>query len=154
NNYDDENPSPYDQYWRASLASKYASNNYVEMFIPYRPNMHDRLLMKVSPDLAVSQYVGTKLRGAFSVGERYNPDADYPAILNTFQQLWKISLNDSLLQIKPRFHDHPQREQPGVLYMIPVHHLPPGEHQLKIQTMNLGTDTVFFSNGRTIYFYK
>ncbi|MEM1359794.1 MAG: hypothetical protein AAGF89_16435, partial [Bacteroidota bacterium] len=155
NNYDDENPNIFDQMWRVSLASKYAKNNYVEAFIPYRPVYHNPRIKLVDPGLEVSQYTGTKLRGAFELGERYNEDADYERSLAAFSAIFRFNLNDSLLtNASPLFHYHPERRQAGISYMIPVHDLPPGRHALKIQSRIIESDTLKWTEGRTIYFYK
>lgn len=154
-NYDDEDPDLYSQVWRMSLSSRYPENNYVKVFVPYRPVVDDPRIKLLNPDLEVSQYTGTKLNGAFSIGERFNPDADYPKILETIGQLYQIFINDSLqTNLHPLFHYHPKRGQPGVQYMIPVHDLPPGQHRLKIKSRLQTDDLVSWTDGRTVYFYK
>lgn len=154
-NYDDEDPNLYNQVWRMSLASRYPVNNYVRAFIPYRPVKDDPIIKKINPDLKVSQYVGTKLNGAFSVGKRVNQDADYPQMLKTLSQLYQFYINDSLqVDLRPHFHYHTNRGQPGLEYMIPTHDLPPGQHQLLVRSRFITEDSLRWSNGRTIYFYK
>jgi len=155
NNYDDEDPDLYEQIWRMSLASKYVENNYVEAFIPYRPVTDNDRLKAIDPDLEVSQYTGTKLNGAFTLGERYNESADNDQLLNAFTKLNRLLLNDSLLlDVKPLFHFHPIRGQPGLVYMIPTHDLPTGRHSLVVQVQELNKDSLSWTAGRSIYFYK
>ncbi len=155
NNYDDESPNLYDQLWRTSLASRYPENNYVRAFIPYRPSYDNAPLQQIDPQLEISQYTGIKLQGAFTLGKRYNPQADYQAMLDAFAELHQLSINDTLLlDIPPLFKIHPERRQPGVEYMIPVHDLPIGRHRLKVQTRYLAGDTLGWNTGYNIYFYK
>ncbi len=155
NNYDDESPNLFDQLWRTSLASRFPENNYVRAFIPYRPRYDNEILLRIDSTLDISQYTGTKLRGAFTVGQQYNPDADYEAILATFAKFHHLSINDTLLlDVPPLFKIHPERRQPGVEYMIPVHQLPEGRHRLKVQTRIEEGDTLRWSAGYNIYFYK
>ncbi|MEL7162050.1 MAG: hypothetical protein AAFN92_14940, partial [Bacteroidota bacterium] len=155
NNYDDENGNRFDRMWRMSLASRYATNNYVEAFIPYRPSIHNDRLRRIDPDLEVSQYTGIKVRGAFRIGERNNLDADEARSLAAFAQAFQFYLNDSLVtNADPLFHFHPEREQAGVAYMIPVHELPYGRHALKVKSRIIEKDSLIWTGGRTIYFYK
>ncbi|MEM9526993.1 MAG: hypothetical protein AAGA31_10310, partial [Bacteroidota bacterium] len=68
---------------------------------------------------------------------------------------FRFNLNDSLLtNASPLFHYHPERRQAGISYMIPVHDLPPGRHALKIQSRIIDSDTLKWTEGRTIFFYK
>ena len=156
NNYDDEDPNLYDRVWRTSLASKYVRNNYIEAFVPYRPARDDERLLAADSTLKVSQYVGTKLSGAFVLGERFNPNADYPQLLAAFSRITQLSINDSIVSISPHFHFHPERRQPGILYVLPTHHLPVGEHRLSVRVLEYPDDgsPPEWSSGRTIYFYK
>lgn len=155
NNYDDEDPNLFDQIWRASLSSRYPENNYLRLFLPYRPINDDDELLKVNPALEVSQYAGLKVRGAFSLGERYNSDADYDELLRAFEQIHQLSINDTFpVAVSPLFRIHKGRRQPGVEYVIPVHDLPVGRHRLKVQLRYLKNDTLRWTDGYNIYFYK
>jgi hypothetical protein len=100
-------------------------------------------------------HVVLKLRGAFTLGERFNKDADYPLMLKAMGEIHQLYINDSLhTELRPLFHFHPTRAQPGLQYMIPVHDLPPGRHQLTVQSRTIVSDSLRWSTGRTIYFYK
>ncbi|SEQ35110.1 hypothetical protein [Neolewinella agarilytica] len=156
NNYDDEEGNDFNRIWRTSLKSRYASpSGWIEAFVPYIPVNDDPRLLLIDPTLDVSQYTGTKLNGAFTIGQRSNPDADYERILNAFRKKTRLYINDSLYHhVTPLFHFHNQRKQPGTSYMIPVHDLPPGRHELLIKTRIISGDTLRWSDGRTIYFYK
>ncbi len=156
NNYDDEEGNDFNRAWRMTLSSKYASpNGWIEAFVPYIPVNDNPRLLLIDSTLDLSQYTGTKLNGAFTIGQRINPDADYERILNAFGKKNQLYINDSLYRhLTPLFHFHNQRKQPGISYMIPVHDLPPGRHELMLKTRIISGDTLRWSNGRTIYFYK
>jgi hypothetical protein len=155
NNYDDENPTPLNQISRMSLASRYTVNNYMEAFIPYRPRWDDEVLTRLDSTLDISRYTGIKLYGAFQIGTRYNRDADYDPILKAFGQSHKLYLNDSLLtDIEPLFTMHEQRRQPGTVYMLPTHDLPLGRQELRISKRYMENDSLKWSDGYTVYFYK
>lgn len=155
NNYDDEVSSRIYQSWRMSLSSRYAPDDYVEAFVPYIPTNDDETLRLIDPDMEVANYTGIKLEGAFNIGRQYNPDADFDQLMGAFQQLYKIYLNDSLLTtVTPRFYRHKERRQVGVLYLVPVHDLPVGEHTLRSDKRMMLKDTARYNRGQTIYFYK
>lgn len=155
-NYDDEEVYNSTPTWRMTLSSKYVpANGWVEAFAPYIPINDDPKLLLIDSTLDLSQYTGTKLEGAFSMGQQYNPDADYDRILAAFNKKIQLYVNDSLYRhVTPLFHFHYERNQPGLSYMIPVHDLPPGRHELLVKTRVITADTLRWSEGRTIYFYK
>ncbi len=153
-NYDQAEPVDGDVLRRPTLSNKFPLHNYVELFVPYLPTYNDRVIQREFPDLQVSRYAGIKLRGAFSAGELYNNEADYPALLKALSSLHRLSLNGDALAVTPRFHAHPIREQAGLLYMVPTHDLPVGEHQLLLETAYLNADTLRWADYGAIYFYK
>lgn len=154
-NYDDERGDRFARTWRLSLASRYAKNNYVQAFVPYIPDkMNDRLRL-IDPSLEVTRYSGFRLEGAIGLGEHINNAADEAKTLAAFRQLFRLSVNDSLYyDLSPLFQVDRSRRQAGVAYMIPVHHLPPGRHTLKFQSRIIQSDTLSWSGGRKVYFYK
>lgn len=154
NRYDDSFIDPVSRAWSISLASKYVRNNYVEAFVPYIPINDDSLIEYLSPELVPSRLVGTKLEGTVNLGTQYNREADNAALLEALSGLRRIYVNDSLMELKPRFHRHLEREQPGLLYLIPAHDLPNGEHKLRFDRKQFNNDPESYNEGRVIYFYK
>lgn len=155
-NYDDEREVLLKgQSWRAILNSKYPKNNYLEVFKPYRPIYDNEVIERKFPELDVSQYTGVKLSGAFSVGERYNYKANNDSLLIAMQSIQKLYVNDSLrMDIEPRFHFHEGLRQPGLLYMVPTHDLPNGEHYIQVQGQDMEADTLRWIGQAKVYFYK
>ena len=153
--YDDEANDSVARSWRPSLTSRFAQNNYVEVFVPYIPINDDSLLVLQDPSLQIARYTGVAFRGAISAGDYHNYEANYPALLAAFSRIHQLWINDSLItSVHPRFYQHTTRKQPGVLYSIPVHELPAGEHKLRLDRRQYRRDTVAYSKGSTIYIYK
>lgn len=154
NFYDDQTTDVSKQSWSMSLASKYVRDDYVEAFFPYIPVNHDELLELIDPGMAPANFTGLRLDGAFTVGQNHNPDADSDRLLAAFRELHHLYLNDSLITVEPRFHLHPKRRQTGLLYMIPVHDLPHGEHRLRADLRMFLISEAKYRSGTTILFYK
>lgn len=154
-NYDDASAWEWDDIRRPTLPSKYPEHQYLELFVPYMPRYNDPVLAVLDPDLPPSRYPGIKMRGAFTVGELYNPDADYDRSLRVFQRLHRVVLDRrDTLDLAPRFHYHTQRRQDGLLYMIPVRELEAGEHTVLVETRFSPVDTALWTGYGNIYFYK
>ncbi|WP_116127578.1 hypothetical protein [Lewinella sp. IMCC34183] len=155
NNYDDTAYEPAEYLRRSSLASKYPDHGYLELFVPYLPRYHDPVIEALAPDLASSRYPGIKLRGAFTVGELYNPEADYSRTLAVLSRLHRVLLDGTdTVRTAPRFHHHAGREQDGLLYVLPLHDLAVGEHTLTVETRYDPEDTTDYRGYGHIYFYK
>jgi len=154
NSYDDAYDDKVMRSWRISLNSRYAQDNYIELFIPYIPVNDDRGLLLIDSTLQAARNTGMYLDGAFNIGTRNRAEVDHKAILAAFQQKYRVHVNDSLSTVYPRFFKHKDRKQYGLLYSIPVHRLPPGEHTLRVDQRLYRKDTVAYSTGRYVYFYK
>jgi len=152
--YDDQNDGDSRAPWGLSLASRYVRNNYVDLFIPYIPINDDELLRLIDSTITPARSNGIYLEGGFNIGSRNLPDADNEVLLAAFRAKHRLYINDSLSNVAPRFYIHPGRRQHGILYPIPAHDLPDGEHQLRVDYRKHLKDTVAYSNGPTIYFYK
>lgn len=143
------------QIWIVSLNSKYVNNNYIEVFVPYRPSKDNRVLESIYPDITPAQYVGLKLWGAFSIGQRYNPDVPKDELLQAMGSIHKLYIDDSLrVDVPPRFFYHNERKQAGLLYMVPTHQLNNGEHQVIVETQRIRSDSLYWYRNSNIYFYK
>ena len=152
--YDDEGVEPERRLWLPALKSRYVQHDYVEVFVPYVPINHDEKLLLIDSTLEVGRYAGLAFGKPFGFSSVENYDADYAALLRAFTDLRRVYVNDSLVNVLPRFANHNTRGQSGVVYMIPAHDLPVGEHTLRIDTRMHRTDTVDYSRGVQIYFYK
>lgn len=152
--YDDDGFEQHARLWRPSLSSRYVQNNYLEFFIPYIPRQDDDELELHYPNLNPARLIGPALRGGLSVGETTSDDANNTELREAMSGLWRISIDSTLLQVVPRFSRHQQRRQYGLLYVIPAHELPVGEHELRIQRRMHLIDTVRFHEGYSVYFYK
>lgn len=154
--YDDESePKTVSRISIVTLGSKYPVNDYVEVFAPYRPYLHDPVIRKRFPELEVGRFTGVKLRGGFNIGAIRNEAAVNDSLLRAIQTTRRLYLNDSLVtDIPPRYHFHLQREQPGLLYTLPVHQLPVGEHYVRVDEQRIRNDSIIWKKTINIYFYK
>lgn len=152
--YDDEGADPETQLWLPSLKSRYVKNDYVELFVPYIPINDDETLLLIDSTLEVARYAGLTVGKPFGFSQPSNPDADSPALLRAFNELRRVYVNDSLLNVLPRFSNHVERRQSGVVYMIPAHDLSTGEHTVRVDKRMQLLDTASYSKGYRIYFYK
>ncbi len=139
---------------RITLEHRHPMNDYIEVFVPYVPVIHDPLIRRIQPDLNVARYTGVKLEGAFTVGQSGNGQASNDSLLLAFAALHQMFLNEQPTDTSPRFHTHPVRQQPGLLYMIPTHDLPLGEHSIRVRSRDLLEDELAWQEGYRIYFYK
>lgn len=153
----------YDDTWNrmeastsASINSKYISNGYVELFLPYIGKVDDEVIELLCPDILPARK-GVFLFRNFDV-LRARMDAE--VTINCHSQRFKVYINDSLIS-EPvyRFHEHQKRNITGLLTVFDVSTLKRGEHHLKIdvllkQTEN-GKDTLVMSKGAVqIPFWK
>ena len=153
--YDNYAPDLQGQSWRTTLSSKYVRDNYVEAFVPYRPRLINPIIERQYPNLEVSRYTGLRFDEPMKLSDLYNRAANYDSLLIAFSSLHRLYLDDSLrTDVSPRFHYHPEREEPGLLYMVPAHDLDQGEHRLRIEQQHMDTDSVYWQSNGSIYFYK
>ena len=154
-NYDAYAPNLMGQSWRATLNSKYVQNHYVEAFIPYRPRLINPVIERSYPGLEVSRYTGLQFDEPIKLSTPYNVEANYDSLLIAMTGAFRLFVNDSLRSdVPPRFHHHPQRDESGLLYMVPAHALAPGEHWLRIDQVRLEGDSMVWKEGSNIHFYK
>ncbi|MEM6878483.1 MAG: hypothetical protein AAF544_07990 [Bacteroidota bacterium] len=157
--YDDlANPKSWESLWRISVDSRYVGpDNYIEVFAPYIPKEHDPIINYKHPDLEPGRFTGIKLEGAINVGEPYNRRAKTDSLLSALSGLHKLYLNDSLIENNLwRFYHHPSRNQNGLIYHLPAHKLPIGEHQIRVERQWIveQTDSLFWIPGREINIYR
>ncbi len=139
----------------ASIQSKFVSNGYLELYLPYIGKTDDQVIALLCPDLEPAK------KGVFFLGNsdvaRDNMDAD--TALDCHSQRFQIIVNDSLFEdIKYRFYDHPKRKNNGLATILDVSFLSRGEHSLKIKVLFpesiAGKDTLVFRQSDTIPFWK
>lgn len=150
---DDAGASPNNAY--PSLPGKYVENGFLEVFLPYLPALHDPVLRRVCPDLVPGYFTGLKMRGVISAGEIENPDADSRELLRCHREVYRLQLNGSPLQEGTYyFHEHPQREQQGLLLVADIDSLPRGPHHLLVELRRERADSLYWKSFPPIVFWK
>lgn len=121
---------------QASIPSKYISNGYLELFLPYNPWYHDKLIDEICPNLTRAKETGPTLRGIINI--RTHHDKSRPdSLLMCMSQIYELFINDSLLAPQQFFfYEHPTRKDLGLLTHIDIHTLERGPHTLKIKTLH------------------
>jgi hypothetical protein len=139
----------------ASIQSKFISNGYMELYLPYIGKTDDQVIAHLCPDLEPAK------KGVFFLSNndeaRNNMDADIA--LDCHSQRFQIFVNDSLFEnIKYRFYDHPERKNNGLTTILDVSFLSRGEHNLKIKVLFpesvADKDTLVFRQNDNIPFWK
>lgn len=126
--YDDVWDQKFTSY-SASIPSKYVSNGFLDVYLPYIARSDDQVIEFLCPDLIPAQ------RGVYIFG--YNDPVrlqmDAKKAIECHAQRFKIYINDSLhSNLKFRFYDHPVRQNVGLLTMVDVDYLPRGEHEVNV----------------------
>jgi len=140
---------------KCSIQSKVISDNYIQLFAPYLPKDHDESLAHFCPDVEPGYITGFKTRGAFSAGQINNPESDTEQLLDCMTQLWRVVIDDSIrTEMNFRFYYHPQREQYGLLAMIPIHELDLTEHYIRVDRHRYIDEELKWYDGENLWFYK
>lgn len=139
-----------------SLASRYAKDDYLQVFIPYRVASDDRSLQHLFPKLTKAHTTTFAIDGPLHVWHSENGAVNNDSLLLAHRSLHRLYLNDSLLpKVNWRFYQHPLREQPGLVYDLPVYDLPRGEHLLRFDDQVLNSrDSLYWETKATIPFLR
>jgi hypothetical protein len=139
-----------------SLASRYAERDYLEIFLPYLGVDDDRVINQLFPELAPALEGSFAIDGPVNLWSGRNLDVNNDALLVAHQAIHRLYLNDSLLTDVPwLFYDHPDREQQGLLYDLPVYDLPRGRHTLRFEDYQLSfSDSLYWETKVEIMFVR
>ncbi|MGB0838720.1 MAG: hypothetical protein ACPGXL_01200 [Chitinophagales bacterium] len=159
--YEDSNNKQIDPiFYKASIPSKFVSNGFIPLYIPYRPIFDDKAIQRLCPDLKPAK-TGTGFSGFFVDNgdlERFTMNADSALLCNA--KHYEISVNDSLFSnLKFRFYDHPIRKKSGLMSILDIAYLPRGEHLITIKSAIVKrrrgkSDTLLFAPNASIPFWK
>ena len=155
NDYYDDTSNKKRSTLSASISSKFIKNGYMPLFLPYVARADDEVIKAICPELKPAK---TGIFFFFNSDPiRFGMNAD--TALSCHAQRFKIYVNDSLFNnLKFRFHEHPTRQNIGLLTILDVGYLPRGEHNLKVVVKllenNNGKDTLIFRQTDKIPFWK
>ena len=114
------------------IQSDVIEDSYLRLFIPYQVNYNQQLKTRC-PDL---KPVMERFTTSFPLISTSLPaeKSDVEASLNCFSDFYTVSIDDSVYtDIKFLFYRHTNNSEPGIITNIPVDHLSPGFHLLKIK---------------------
>lgn len=131
NEYENLRPDPDRVIQSVMIQSDVIRDNHIRLYIPYHVDDNKKLKSRC-PELEplrlkFESYIPF-LHSVVSVEE-----ADVKRALECFSDLYRISIDDSVCtDLTFFFYRHPQNDEPGIITHIPVAHLQPGYHALKI----------------------
>ncbi len=139
-----------------SLGSRYASEDYLEVFIPYLGAADDRVIQQLYPNMAPALTGSFAVDGPVNLWSARNPGFSADSLLLAHQALHRLYLNDSLItDIDWQFYEHPLRRQKGLLYDLPVYALPRGKHLLRFDRYQLNArDSLYWQQQEKILFVR
>lgn len=123
-------------YRHPSLGSRFAKEDYLEVFVPNHSSRHRNILRHRFP--ALRPLTPSTLNFMDFSDYQNVSDEQVDSTLQALSAIHRVYLDDSLIRdVNWKFYKHPVREQPGLLYDLPVYNLPRGEHLLRIEDQNL-----------------
>lgn len=134
-----------------SLGSLRAKEDYLEVFLPSSRRQERRVIAHRYPDLLPLQSSSFQFGTAIKV----QTDTNAAATLAALSSIYRLYLDDSLLtDVSWRFHDHPVREQPGLIYYLPVYDLERGEHFLRVENQRVKDDSLYWREVSDMLFLR
>ncbi|WP_420579694.1 hypothetical protein [Reichenbachiella sp.] len=143
NHYD--NLRSEDEYvYTASLESDMVNQPFVKLFLRYDA-ADNSMIQSHCADYIPEKEDGLNWKldmilegGSLNINSRKNSPEEYAIILECLSNLFHISINDSLYQeLNFRFYNHPDKNQKGLITVIPTHNFKIGENILEIKKVRL-----------------
>jgi len=136
-----------------SLGSRFAREDYLEVFVPSDYRRYKGILKKRFPELRLLAPSSVSFLGRIRLQDI--PEEKIDSTLRALGAVHRVYLNDSLLSdVRWQFYQHPVREQPGLLYDLPVYDLPRGEHRVRIEGEQIRRDSMYWQELSTISFMR
>ena len=136
-----------------SLGSRYAREDYVELFVPLHEKRQQRILERRFPELR--PLTPSSLGMMNRVRSADLEQAQIDSTLEALSSIYRVHLNDSLVRNVPwRFYEHPVRKQPGLLYDIPAYDLPRGEYWVRVEYQYYRNDSTYWRELAVIPFLR
>lgn len=127
-----------DESWYSwpTIPSKYISNGYVELFIPYVAQKVDKQIEFVCEGLTPAHHKGLRLEGLISTNIQAL-EYDVDSLLQCMSQVYQIVIDDSVHQdLRFHFTAKEDLQQPGLITLIDVSEYERGEHLLKLSLLD------------------
>lgn len=138
---------------RPSLGSRFAREDYLEVFAPNYTERHKDALAHRYPELKPLMPSSLSFLGRRIDWPENEERAD--STLAALSSIHRLYLNDSLLtDVTWKFYDHPRREQPGLLYDLPVYDLPRGQYVLRVEDQDVRGDSLYWRTWTSLPFVR
>ncbi|MEP4094974.1 hypothetical protein [Reichenbachiella sp.] len=140
-----DNLRPKDDYIsHASISSDFIEKPHFKLFLRYDAR-DNQLIKKHCEDFIPMKEDGlnwrfkTRLEGGnLHIGNQNFADEDFGKALLCMSSIYQVSINDSLYQdLNFRFFTHPDKDQKGIITVIPTDHFLQGENILDIKRIEL-----------------
>lgn len=154
-NYDDERANLNTSVRNVSIPSKYVSNGFLEVFVEYSGNRHNKVIEKICPDLKPLREIGIQSDIIVGFNDHERHDIPTDSSLLCVQNLYQITVDDSLFtDLNYRFFRYPKYHERGLKTIIDVDYLPRGEHLLKVDFQNIYKDSLIWEALEKVPFWK
>lgn len=140
------------------ISSRFISNAYLDIFIPYMPKVDDNAIQKLCPELEPPAPTGFSTD--IIVYGNKKPDKEKKAhqsqeTLECLSQLYRLSIsNQSIPSPIYYFHEHYNHGEKGLRTTIDLDSFPRGAYQLLIEKQRLHRDSLLWEKYSYIPFWK
>lgn len=136
-----------------SLGSRFAREDYLEVFMPNNYDRYKKVLKERFPELRLLAPASVSFIGKVRLQD--TPEEKIDSTLSALSAIHRVYLNDSLLtDVRWRFYNHPVRMQPGLLYDLPVYDLPRGEYLVRFEGQRYRRDSLYWEEMSTVSFMR
>ncbi|GJM31731.1 MAG: hypothetical protein DHS20C18_07320 [Saprospiraceae bacterium] len=120
-----------------SIPSPYIHNGYLEVFIPYLPNLDDPVLQLICPGFIPAKTTTLQTNIVLSMNN-VSPKEEGPlnadSSFQCLRQLPRIYINDSLIQqLDLLLYEHPNRQERGMRTTLDIQYLKRGKYLLNVE---------------------
>ncbi|MEP1094777.1 MAG: hypothetical protein ABJG78_06675 [Cyclobacteriaceae bacterium] len=155
-----------DEYIRkASIESQYLDKPYFQLFVRYDPR-DNSIVSEHCPDFVPVKDDGINWSlsvnadgGNFTINDQDHSSEDFDQLLSCLSSIYEVSVNDSVYQkLNYYYYEHPDKDQKGLLTVIPTDQFLDGENMLRIRKVRIlendSVKTGYQAFSRIPFWYK
>ncbi|MEP5611667.1 MAG: hypothetical protein ABJP45_05425 [Cyclobacteriaceae bacterium] len=164
-NYYDDLRKEHEYIDRASIASQYLDEPHFQLFLRYTPK-DNSIAAEHCPDFVPVKDEGINWSlslntegGNFTINDQDHAGEDFDQLLSCLSAIYEVSVNDSVYQeLSYYYYKHPDKDQKGLLTVIPTSEFRDGENLLRIRKIRVidrdSVKTGYQSFARIPFWYK